>query len=251
MKTKAWLIPVVGIATGLLVQSANAQARNGPRGKQWDGCIFDGIAMTPLGAEDAQTVLVMREEEKLARDVYRAMFDLWQAPVFANISESEQRHMDAIRRVILRYELEDPVVDDTEGVFTNPLFAERYADLIEAGSVSMVEAFKVGALIEEMDIKDLQEALAQTDRADLETVYGHLLRASRNHLRAFAARITAAGETYEAQYLTQEEFDEIAASPWEGGNGRRGACWRVRRANDAPQWGPPPRWQHRGGRRGW
>lgn len=229
MNAKKLLIPLAGIAVGLLVTAADAQERRGPGGTPGDGCIFDGIEVAPLSDQEAQDVLYMREEEKLARDVYRAMSDLWEIPTFFQISESEQRHMDALARLIVRYDLEDPVVDDTEGVFTNPVFVELYGQLVEAGSASRVEALKVGALIEELDIVDLREALAHTDHADLQRVYENLTRGSRNHLRAFAALITAAGEVYEAQHLTQEEYDEIAASPFERGNGRRnGQCWGKR-----------------------
>ena len=229
MNARTLFIPLAGIAAGLLITSANAQGRNGPGRTPGDGCIFDGIEVTPLSVQEEQGVLYMREEEKLARDVYRGMLDLWEVRTFFRISESEERHMDALARVIVRYDLEDPVVDDTEGVFTNPVFTGLYGELVEAGTASMVDALKVGALIEELDIVDLREALAQTDHADLQRVYENLMRGSRNHLRAFAARIAAAGETYEAQHLTQEEFDEIAASPSERGNGRRnGQCWGKR-----------------------
>lgn len=230
MNSRTLLIPLAGIAAGLLVSVAAAQQRWGPG----DGCIFDGIQLTPLSDQEAQDVLYMREEEKLARDVYRAMFDLWEVPTFFQISESEQRHMDALRRLIIRHDLEDPVVDDTEGVFTNPVFEALYDDLVEAGSTSTVDALKVGALIEELDIVDLREALAQTDHADVQRVYENLMRGSRNHLRAFAALIAAAGETYEAEHLTQEEFDEIAASPFEQGNGRRNGQCRGKGNSDLP-----------------
>ena len=229
MDARILLIPLAGIAVGLLSTSADAQGRRGPGGTSGDGCIFDGIEVTPLSDQEAQDILYMREEEKLARDVYRTMFDLWEVPTFFKISESEQRHKDALGRLIVRYELEDPVVDDTEGVFSNPVFVELYGQLVEAGSASMVDALKVGALIEELDIVDLREALAQTDHADLQRVYENLMRGSRNHLRAFAALITAAGETYEAQHLTQAEFDEIAASSTERGKDRRNGKCRGKR----------------------
>ena len=148
MNAKTLLIPLAGLAIGLLVTSADAQGRRGPGGTPGGGCIFDGIEVTPLTDQEAQDVRYMREEEKLARDVYRAMFDLWEVPTFFRISESEQRHMDALGRLIVRYDLQDPVVDDTEGVFTNPVFVELYGRLVEAGSASMVDALKVGALIE-------------------------------------------------------------------------------------------------------
>ena len=132
-------------------------------------------------------ILYMREEEKLARDVYLVMYDLWGANIFANISESEQRHMDAIQRLITRYGLTDPVADDVIGTFTDPDLQELYDDLIEAGEVSLEEALKVGVAIEELDIADLERALTETDKRNIERVFQNLLNGSNNHLDAFNA----------------------------------------------------------------
>jgi len=135
---------------------------------------------------EEQNILYMREEEKLARDVYLVMYDLWGANIFANISDSEQRHMDAIKNLITRYDLTDPVVDKI-GEFTNPDLKELYDDLIEAGEVSLDEALKVGVAIEELDIADLAQALTETDKRNIERVFQNLLNGSNNHLDAFNA----------------------------------------------------------------
>lgn len=135
---------------------------------------------------EEQNILYMREEEKLARDVYLVMYDLWGANIFANISDSEQRHMDAIKNLITRYDLTDPVVDKI-GEFTNPDLKELYDDLIEAGEVSLEEALKVGVEIEELDIADLEQALTETDKRNIERVFQNLLNGSNNHLDAFNA----------------------------------------------------------------
>ncbi len=135
---------------------------------------------------EEQNILYMREEEKLARDVYLVMYDLWGANIFANISDSEQRHMDAIKNLITRYDLTDPVVDKI-GEFTNPDLKELYDDLIETGEVSLEEALKVGVEIEELDIADLEQALTETDKRNIERVFQNLLNGSNNHLDAFNA----------------------------------------------------------------
>jgi hypothetical protein len=136
---------------------------------------------------EEQNILYMREEEKLARDVYLVMYDLWGVDIFANISESEQRHMDAVKNLITRYSLTDPVVDDRIGQFTNPDLKDLYDDLIEAGEVSLEEALKVGVAIEELDIADLEQALTETDKRNIERVFQNLLNGSYNHLDAFNA----------------------------------------------------------------
>jgi len=136
---------------------------------------------------EEQNILYMREEEKLARDVYLVMYDLWGADIFANISESEQRHMDAIKNLITRYSLTDPVVDDGIGKFTNPDLKDLYDNLIEAGEVSLEEALKVGVAIEELDIADLKQALLETNKRNIQRVFQNLLNGSYNHLEAFNA----------------------------------------------------------------
>ncbi|MCA9304435.1 MAG: DUF2202 domain-containing protein [Phycisphaerales bacterium] len=169
--------------------------------------------------ELASWLLHMREEEKIARDVYRTLGQLWGVNVFSNITSSEQNHMNSMASMLDRYGLPDPVVDDSTGVFTNPAFAELYTLLVERGSESLMEGYKVGAKIEELDIVDLREAIVGAQDPVLISVYENLLRGSRNHLRAFARQIYNNGGTYEAEHLTQEEFDEIANSDFEpGGN---------------------------------
>ena len=74
---------------------------------------------TALSDAEAATLVFMREEEKLARDVYITLYDQWEHPVFNNISGSEQRHMDSMKSKIDKYGLVDPVTDDTVGIFQN------------------------------------------------------------------------------------------------------------------------------------
>ncbi|WP_456407186.1 DUF2202 domain-containing protein [Thiolapillus sp.] len=174
-----------------------------------------------LSDAEATTLLFMREEEKLARDVYNTLFDQWEHPVFNNISGSEQRHMDSMKNMIDKYGLVDPVVDDTVGVFQNEGLAEVYERLIERGSASLEEALHVGGFIEELDISDLEDAIDESTHADVTRAYENLERGSRNHLRAFVGQIENLGIVYEAQLMPQEEVDEIVNSAMErGGKGR-------------------------------
>ena len=136
---------------------------------------------------EEQNILFMREEEKLARDVYLVMYDLWGADVFANISESEQRHMDAIKNLITRYGLEDPVAVDVIGEFVDPDLQLLYDDLVKSGEGSLEDALMVGVLIEEKDIDDLIQALDDTDKRNITRVFQNLLNGSYNHLDAFNA----------------------------------------------------------------
>lgn len=142
------------------------------------------FAVSVLTPEEEEGILLMREEEKLARDVYAYLFDLWGINVFTNISDSEQKHTDTVAYLIELYDLEDPVLPEV-GVFSNPALQELYDSLIEQGSESLLSAIEVGIAIEELDIKDLEELISQTDNEIIIRVYENLLAGSENHLEAF------------------------------------------------------------------
>ena len=164
--------------------NGNGNGGNGNGGQTGGGGVqLTAIPASDLSAEEAAALLFMREEEKLARDVYNQMYALWGQPVFQNIAASEQTHTDEIKLLLDRYGLADPALDP--GQFTDPNLQALYDQLIAQGSVSVTEALNVGALVEQTDIADLQNRLAQTDNADIQLVYTNLMNASYNHLAAF------------------------------------------------------------------
>ncbi len=179
---------------------------------------INGLPAEPLSEAEKNSLLFMREEEKLARDVYKAMFTKWNTTIFSNIASSEQTHMDAILMLLNKYELADPVAANGPGIFTNQVLQNLYNQLIIQGNLSIAAAYKVGASIEELDISDLTTALVSVDNQDIIMVYNNLTKGSRNHLRSFYKKILWIGETYTPQYLTPAAFDAIINSPMETGN---------------------------------
>jgi hypothetical protein len=180
---------------------------------------------TSLSQQEKDAILYMREEEKLARDVYNLLFDKWGTNPFGNIRKSEQVHMDRMKTLITTYKLEDPVTknNDQQGIFTNGALQKYSNELADQGSKSLTGALKAGAKIEELDIADLETRINQTKRQDIITVYNYLKMASENHLRAFVRRLKMQGINYEPVILDKTEFDKIIASGSNGpgrGNGR-------------------------------
>lgn len=174
-----------------------------------NGYCLDSIPMQDLDQEEIDEILFMREEEKLARDVYLKLYEIWGKKVFQNIAESEQQHMDAILLLIERYDLDDPADGNSIGEFTNPDLQELYNTLIERGSQSIEEALIVGTNIEEIDIIDLDNAIIMTDNDDLTKVFDSLRKGSENHLRGFVKNLERLGIDYTPQFLNQELYDEI------------------------------------------
>ena len=142
-----------------------------------------------LTDEEIGHITYIREEEKLARDVYITLYEIWKEPIFENISKSEQIHMDAIKGLIDKHGLEDPVKDNRTGVFTNPDFNELYESLITSGSNSYCEALDAGKFIEETDIEDIKNALMEVTAKDVGNVFENLKEGSLKHLGAFESQI--------------------------------------------------------------
>nr|WP_161501485.1 DUF2202 domain-containing protein [Rhodopirellula sp. SM50] len=167
-------------------------------------------------------LLRLWEEEKLARDVYNTLAKTSSQMVFRNIARAESQHMQSVGRLIGGSGAGLQRSSNTPGVFVTPEYQRLYQNLIAEGSRSPLDALKVGAKIEEMDIADLRKQLAAASDPQTRQVLERLMQASHNHLRAFASQIASQGSSYRAQFLTQADFDAIANSSGNG-QGRQGA----------------------------
>jgi hypothetical protein len=153
-------------------------------------------AVTPLTDAEIATLKWMREEEKLARDVYIELNAYWPAQIFVNIAESEQRHFDALGAKLDLYGIDDPALPGI-GVFFDPALQALHDELLALGMTSRVAALEVGVTIEETDMVDLRVAIDGTTSVPLQVTYGHLLDGSEHHLEAFIEELEAAGIDYE------------------------------------------------------
>ncbi len=159
---------------------------------------------------EEKDLLFMREEEKLARDVYIFAYSQWGNTVFDSISESEQEHTDKILALLVKYNLEDPALE-AEGEFNDEELQHLYNDLIGEVQNSEISALYVGTAIEEIDIIDILDAIERTDNRDIKTVYENLLDGSKSHLRAFVKVLETRGIVYEPRFIDEDFYNEIIA----------------------------------------
>ena len=177
-----------------------------------------GLGDGELTDEQAEWLKFMREEEKLAGDVYRTLYGLYKIPIFNNISKAEDNHTAVVLAYLNAWEIDDPLIDEI-GVFSNEDLQKLYNELIEAGNADLNEALKVGALIEEVDIADLVE-LNELDPGEVLILLSEALQlGSRNHLRAFTRILSLRDIEYEPAVLSIEDYEAIVSSPWERGTG--------------------------------
>ena len=212
-------------------------ALSAPKQKQLQGMkasAIDSSSSKTVDTHESLHLTFMREEEKLARDVYITLGMQYPGlKVFGMISKSEERHTCSVCNKLEQYGIEDPVENDNVGVFSGKefgwYFTEKFKQLTEKGKISELDALYVGAFIEELDMLDIKQCPqvvvdtidsiktvndcgeVYTDNGDIQRLYQSLMEGSESHLRAFVKNIESRiGEgNYEAQILSQEKVDEI------------------------------------------
>ncbi|NNJ92057.1 MAG: DUF2202 domain-containing protein [Gammaproteobacteria bacterium] len=136
----------------------------------------NGKNATELDINEELHLIFMREEEKLARDVYIRFSEIYsdksESQVFFNITASETRHTLAVLHVMEKFGVEDPVTSDLVGDFSSEQFGEHFVTafnaLVSRGTVGykpyegsdyevngLLAAMYVGAFIEELDMHDI------------------------------------------------------------------------------------------------
>ncbi|MCB9465818.1 MAG: DUF2202 domain-containing protein [Candidatus Eisenbacteria bacterium] len=198
---------VVAVSLGVAVSALAG-------GHQWgrsDGgdAELRGNAPLVLTTGERTELVRMREEEKMARDVYRTLGDQWGLTPFLHIQNSEEHHLAIVGDLLVRSGTKDPIQNDATGVFQSNEMRNLYTDLTRMGRTSPEAALRAGAKIEELDIADLTRAIQQARNPEIRGVYEGLRRASGNHLRAFNRNLDARGVSYVPQHLSQAEFRAI------------------------------------------
>jgi len=207
------------LSTPVLAQGGNGNGGNGGQGGQGgNGVIMAYIDTLPLEQIDAVELADldhMRQEEKLARDTYLMLYGSSGLNIFNNIAQAEQSHMDLTLAIYNRYGLIDPLLSDDIGVFPDPAFTTLFRRMVTFGRQSNLHALWIGAIIEDLDIYDLDGALARTNNRDIAVVWQNLARGSRNHMRAFYGQLQNLGVTYMGIWLPNWRILDIVNTPVE------------------------------------
>ena len=184
-----------------------------------DKSILDDIPKSDLSDIEEKALLFVREEEKLARDVYIYLDSRYgnETNIFGNIQKAEQTHTDSIKILLDRYNLDDPMTNDADsklGIFQNSELQKLYNDLTSKGAISKIDAIEVSLTIEDLDIRDIENYIAQSDNQDIKTIFESLVKGSEHHMKSFYNQYN--GNTYIPKYISQARFDKIISSSHQG-----------------------------------
>ncbi len=144
--------------------------------------------MGTLTAEQRDVLAYMAEEEKLAHDLYVTLGSIVGGSVLPRIAESEARHLEAVRNLMVKYGVTDPTVGLGVGAFATPEFRGLYDGLLAQGRVGLAAAYDVGVIVERDDIAELAKAAEGVTAQNVLRVYANLLAGSERHLAEFQAQ---------------------------------------------------------------
>ena len=128
--------------------------------------------------------------------------------IFNSISQSEQKHMNSVLNLMNKYGIPDSASTEI-GVFNNSDLQPLYKNLTAQSNISLVEALKVGATIEDLDINDIDDFIGNTSKSDLLSVYDNLTCGSKNHIRSYTSQLSSNGVTYIPQFISDEYYITI------------------------------------------
>jgi len=177
--------------------------------------IIGDIAVSDLNETEKRSILFIREEEKLARDMYLYIDSKYsnEISIFGNIAnKAEQTHMDLVKGLLTRYSLKDPITkaeDKNLGVFQNKVLQSEYDKLVAKSNISLIDAIEVGLYIEDLDIRDIEKYMTKTDNKDILKIYQLLVDGSESHMKAFVKQYDKYNATYTPQFISQDRFNAI------------------------------------------
>ena len=132
------------------------------------------------------------EEEMMSNELYTSFYEMYGIETFKKIAASEAKHLEAVKALFDRYELELPTNYDH--------IKDLYEELKEKGSKSAFDALEVWIKIEFVDIDDIVKAIKSTDNDDMKIVLTNIGWASYNHLRGFLKAIDSNGYETDLDY---------------------------------------------------
>ena len=201
---------------------------------------------TPIEAnltyDQKYALAYMWNEEKMAKDLYLALNELYPNQTLYNIAtRSETQHEASVENLAEIYDINLTNLNNFEyhfdanelakygqGEFFIPEVQETYNTLYEKGSKSLVDALEVGCMVEVTDINDLNKWLdVVKDQPAIVTVFENLRSGSYNHYWAFDNALKSLGIS-EGCCVLGEEYcktpDEypIHNNGYMGGNGYHG-----------------------------
>jgi hypothetical protein len=156
-------------------------------GLGYPAAVQAATSATTTGLTNAQ-LTEMREEERVARDLYTQLGRSSGEAIFTRIAAAEQRHLDAVERLMSSQGMDPDAAGTTVGRYAVPDLQSAYNRWLAAGRASDQAAYKVGVELEKQDIAELKALRVASGTTGARVVQA-LRTGSEHHLAAFTKAV--------------------------------------------------------------
>ena len=178
---------------------------------------------TDLVQEMKDSLTYMKDEERLASDLYLNLYNYYKNYSDLEIKQlnniatnTENDQISIIKSLVKRYDLnssEPQDVNISRGVYENQVIQDLYDKFYAIGQNSQEEALKVGCMVEVTDINDLDKYISlakESNATDIETAFKALRDGSYHNYWTFDQTLKNLGVTdgcydEENELLTNKE----------------------------------------------
>lgn len=171
-----------------------------------------------LEANDEASLSYLREFSMFKRDIYSssAFFCTFAteddcAPLFLSLARKQQKHMNALKDLLVFYGISDPLLSEEHGDYSEGFLDDD--DLNIRTFVGWMPSYTFilenVAYLEEMNIRDLRLAIDETDEHRLISAYTKLISDNYVHLLQLASILHDDPLDYTSQILGAEEVEQI------------------------------------------
>lgn len=176
-------------------------------------------------------VLYLIEQEKLAHDLYSVLDTIWVTEIFNRLSGDERNHMEKLNAVAVDFMMVVPnhFNEYLPGQYINENLRHLYHDLLLDANLSLEDAYRTCANLEERKILDLRAALKQPN-FELETLtYKALLIGAEDNFKLFLRALLEMNAGYQPIHFSNSEFEALTK------NFMSDDAWRVLNTNQKTQ----------------
>ena len=147
-----------------------------------------------LSAKEIRQLRYFLEAQKLLRDVYAKFYTRWHLHDFQKFKRTKHRQLQAWLHLFEKYDLSPALELQSFGLFSNNTLQKLYTNFTMTGRLSLFEALRTSATMEDLNIYTAFDFLGLTDNQDIKLTCRTMALTSRNNLQEITALLDSYGE---------------------------------------------------------
>jgi hypothetical protein len=163
----------------------------------------------PLNDQEKEALVVMIQEAKLSKELAQDFNRTWKVAFFNHIVQSEELHINQLKRIIRKNNGTDPLAFLSYGLFHDQTLQEEFKHYTAQGQKSVTAALFLIAQVQEKNILSLGYQLDRVVNPELRALYANRQHFTTSYFRMAVQNLGKIGVIYEPQLMSSEQYKAI------------------------------------------